>query len=77
MNNPKPDKEVPSKEEAVSPPSQVVPSNQSEDKAKFACAVSQNFELEVEHSILCQGCGEEVSKKETFNDLSLDLPRTK
>eukprot|EP00057_Strongylocentrotus_purpuratus_P022124 XP_011676598.1 PREDICTED: ubiquitin carboxyl-terminal hydrolase 37 isoform X1 [Strongylocentrotus purpuratus] len=78
VNNPKPDKEVPSKEvqEAVSPPSQVVPSNQSEDKAKFACAVSQNFELEVEHSILCQECGEEVSKKETFNDLSLDLPRT-
>ncbi|XP_063957614.1 ubiquitin carboxyl-terminal hydrolase 37-like isoform X2 [Lytechinus pictus] len=73
VNNPKTDKDI---QEAVSPPSQVVPSNQSEDKPKFACAVSQNFELEVEHSILCQECGEEISKKETFNDLSLDLPRT-
>ncbi|XP_071510622.1 ubiquitin carboxyl-terminal hydrolase 37-like [Diadema antillarum] len=61
--------------EATSPPCQVVPAKEEGSCLKFVCAVSQNFEMEVVHSILCQGCGEEVTKKETFNDLSLDLPR--
>ena len=67
----------PENQEPVSPPNQVVPSKQQGEGPKLVCAVTQNFELEVVHSILCQGCGEEVTKRETFNDLSLDLPRTK
>ncbi|XP_052103152.1 ubiquitin carboxyl-terminal hydrolase 37-like isoform X1 [Mytilus californianus] len=37
----------------------------------------QNFEFEVLHGIKCENCGEEVTKEEQFNDLSVDMPRTR
>lgn len=77
LNKRKAEKGIPlDAKDSTSPPSQVVPSDQSGEQAKFLCPVNQNFEIEVVHSILCQECGEEVTKKESFNDLSLDLPRT-
>ncbi|KAK3083221.1 hypothetical protein FSP39_017155, partial [Pinctada imbricata] len=36
---------------------------------------SQSFEFEVEHTISCTECGEEVNKTEQFNDVSLEMPR--
>ncbi|XP_078535361.1 ubiquitin carboxyl-terminal hydrolase 37 isoform X1 [Lissotriton helveticus] len=41
----------------------------------FSCPVICNFEFEVQHSISCKMCGEMVTKRERFNDLSIDLPR--
>ncbi|KAJ8367618.1 hypothetical protein AAFF_G00314050 [Aldrovandia affinis] len=43
----------------------------------YACPVGANMELEVQDTILCKGCGAIVTKRERFNDLSLDLPRRK
>ncbi|XP_063285340.1 ubiquitin carboxyl-terminal hydrolase 37 isoform X2 [Pelobates fuscus] len=43
----------------------------------YTCPVICNFEFEVQHSIICKMCGETVTKREQFNDLSIDLPRRK
>ncbi|KAM4698023.1 ubiquitin carboxyl-terminal hydrolase 37 isoform 1-T1 [Rhinophrynus dorsalis] len=43
----------------------------------YTCPVICNFEFEVQHSIICKICGETVTKREQFNDLSIDLPRRK
>ncbi|XP_073401497.1 ubiquitin carboxyl-terminal hydrolase 37 isoform X2 [Dendrobates tinctorius] len=43
----------------------------------YTCPVICNFEFEAQHSIICKLCGEKVTKREQFNDLSIDLPRRK
>ncbi|ETE71335.1 Ubiquitin carboxyl-terminal hydrolase 37 [Ophiophagus hannah] len=43
----------------------------------YTCPVIANLEFEVQHSIICKMCGETVTKREQFNDLSIDLPRRK
>ncbi|XP_064167774.1 ubiquitin carboxyl-terminal hydrolase 37-like [Anguilla rostrata] len=43
----------------------------------YTCPVAANMELEVQHTISCKDCGEVVTKREQFNDLSIDLPRRK
>lgn len=43
----------------------------------YTCPVAINMEFEVQHTITCKGCGEVVTKREQFNDLSIDLPRRK
>ncbi|OXB77116.1 UNVERIFIED_CONTAM: hypothetical protein H355_007763 [Colinus virginianus] len=43
----------------------------------YTCPVISNLEFEVQHSIICKTCGETVTKREQFNDLSIDLPRRK
>uniref|UniRef100_A0A7N9AQD4 Ubiquitin carboxyl-terminal hydrolase n=1 Tax=Mastacembelus armatus TaxID=205130 RepID=A0A7N9AQD4_9TELE len=43
----------------------------------YTCPVAVNMEFEVQHTITCKGCGEVVTKREQFNDLSIDLPRKK
>ncbi|XP_006036518.1 ubiquitin carboxyl-terminal hydrolase 37 isoform X1 [Alligator sinensis] len=43
----------------------------------YTCPVIANLEFEVQHSIICKVCGETVTKREQFNDLSIDLPRRK
>ncbi|KAJ8253087.1 hypothetical protein GJAV_G00208960 [Gymnothorax javanicus] len=43
----------------------------------YTCPVVANMELEVQHTICCKDCGEVVTKREQFNDLSIDLPRRK
>ncbi|TRY88848.1 hypothetical protein DNTS_016932 [Danionella cerebrum] len=43
----------------------------------YTCPVTTNMEFEVQHTITCKSCGEVVTKREQFNDLSIDLPRRK
>uniref|UniRef100_A0A9J8CMI1 Ubiquitin carboxyl-terminal hydrolase 37 n=1 Tax=Cyprinus carpio carpio TaxID=630221 RepID=A0A9J8CMI1_CYPCA len=43
----------------------------------YTCPVTVNMEFEVQHTITCKSCGEVVTKREQFNDLSIDLPRRK
>ncbi|XP_051786559.1 ubiquitin carboxyl-terminal hydrolase 37 isoform X2 [Erpetoichthys calabaricus] len=43
----------------------------------YTCPVVANVEFEVQHNITCKVCGETVTKREQFNDLSIDLPRRK
>lgn len=43
----------------------------------YTCPVITNLEFEVQHSIICKMCNETVTKREQFNDLSIDLPRRK
>uniref|UniRef100_H3BDY2 Ubiquitin carboxyl-terminal hydrolase 37 n=1 Tax=Latimeria chalumnae TaxID=7897 RepID=H3BDY2_LATCH len=43
----------------------------------YTCPVVASLEFEVHHSITCKMCGEMVTKREHFNDLSIDLPRRK
>uniref|UniRef100_A0A8C5GZN4 Ubiquitin carboxyl-terminal hydrolase n=1 Tax=Gouania willdenowi TaxID=441366 RepID=A0A8C5GZN4_GOUWI len=43
----------------------------------YTCPVGVNMEFEVQHTITCKGCWEVVTKREQFNDLSIDLPRRK
>ncbi|XP_028597904.2 ubiquitin carboxyl-terminal hydrolase 37 isoform X1 [Podarcis muralis] len=43
----------------------------------YTCPVIANLEFEVQHSIICKMCGETVTKREQFNDLSIDFPRRK
>uniref|UniRef100_X2AX39 Ubiquitin carboxyl-terminal hydrolase n=1 Tax=Capitella teleta TaxID=283909 RepID=X2AX39_CAPTE len=45
------------------------------DVSKLSNPTIENFECEVLHSISCLGCGEVLTKCESFNDLSLELPR--
>lgn len=41
----------------------------------YTCPVTVNMEFEVQHTITCRSCGEVITKREQFNDLSIDLPR--
>lgn len=43
----------------------------------YACPIICNVEFEVLHTIDCKTCSESVTKREQFNDLSIDLPRRK
>lgn len=43
----------------------------------YTCPVTVNMEFEVQHTIVCKSCGEVITKREQFNDLSIDLPRKK
>ncbi|XP_078083876.1 ubiquitin carboxyl-terminal hydrolase 37 isoform X2 [Mustelus asterias] len=43
----------------------------------YACPIVSNVEFEVLHTIGCKICCESVTKREQFNDLSIDLPRRK
>ncbi|XP_076088936.1 ubiquitin carboxyl-terminal hydrolase 37-like isoform X2 [Mytilus galloprovincialis] len=53
--------------------------NEETDRTPHECVnpTVQNFEFEVLHGIKCENCGEQVTKEEQFNDLSVDMPRTR
>ncbi|XP_068184773.1 ubiquitin carboxyl-terminal hydrolase 37 [Antennarius striatus] len=53
------------------------PGEEVETSRIYTCPVAVNMEFEVQHTITCKGCGEVVTKREQFNDLSIDLPRRK
>ncbi|CAB1346722.1 unnamed protein product [Coregonus sp. 'balchen'] len=62
------------------PPQQaaaVRPGEEADTSRTYTCPVVVNMEFEVQHTITCKGCGEVVTKREQFNDLSIDLPRRK
>lgn len=68
--------------EVSSAPSTVVtensgPGNEADTSRIYTCPVAVNMEFEVQHTITCKCCGEVVTKREVFNDLSIDLPRRK
>uniref|UniRef100_A0A672Y8P0 Ubiquitin carboxyl-terminal hydrolase 37 n=1 Tax=Sphaeramia orbicularis TaxID=375764 RepID=A0A672Y8P0_9TELE len=63
-------------EGATSSPS-VTPGEEADTSRIYTCPVAVNMEFEVQHTIICKGCGEVVTKREQFNDLSIDLPRRK
>ncbi|XP_015214688.1 ubiquitin carboxyl-terminal hydrolase 37 [Lepisosteus oculatus] len=53
------------------------PGEEATSSRIYTCPVVVNMEFEVQHTITCKGCGEIVTKREQFNDLSIDLPRRK
>uniref|UniRef100_I3KJB3 Ubiquitin carboxyl-terminal hydrolase n=1 Tax=Oreochromis niloticus TaxID=8128 RepID=I3KJB3_ORENI len=53
------------------------PGDEADTSRIYTCPVAVNMEFEVQHTITCKGCGEVVTKREQFNDLSIDLPRRK
>ncbi|XP_028289455.1 ubiquitin carboxyl-terminal hydrolase 37 [Parambassis ranga] len=53
------------------------PGEEADISRIYTCPVAVNMEFEVQHTITCKGCGEVVTKREQFNDLSIDLPRRK
>lgn len=53
------------------------PGEEVDTSRSYTCPVAVNMEFEVQHTIICKGCGEVVTKREQFNDLSIDLPRRK
>ncbi|XP_061579846.1 ubiquitin carboxyl-terminal hydrolase 37 isoform X1 [Cololabis saira] len=53
------------------------PGDEVDTSRIYTCPVAVNMEFEVQHTICCKGCGEVVTKREQFNDLSIDLPRRK
>uniref|UniRef100_A0A6Q2XKT7 Ubiquitin carboxyl-terminal hydrolase n=1 Tax=Esox lucius TaxID=8010 RepID=A0A6Q2XKT7_ESOLU len=62
------------------PPQQATaarPGEEADTSRVYTCPVVVNMEFEVQHTITCKGCGEVVTKREQFNDLSIDLPRRK
>lgn len=68
--------------EATSAPSTAVIENsclgdEADTSRIYTCPVAVNMEFEVQHTITCKCCGEVVTKREVFNDLSIDLPRRK
>ncbi|XP_049905864.1 ubiquitin carboxyl-terminal hydrolase 37 isoform X1 [Epinephelus moara] len=64
-------------QEATSSASKAEPGEEADISRIYTCPVAVNMEFEVQHTITCKGCGEVVSKREQFNDLSIDLPRRK
>ncbi|XP_077436234.1 ubiquitin carboxyl-terminal hydrolase 37 isoform X2 [Vanacampus margaritifer] len=60
-----------------SPVSKTDPSEEADTSRIYTCPVAVNMEFEVQHTITCKWCGEVVTKREQFNDLSIDLPRRK
>uniref|UniRef100_A0A8C7FJW6 Ubiquitin carboxyl-terminal hydrolase n=1 Tax=Oncorhynchus kisutch TaxID=8019 RepID=A0A8C7FJW6_ONCKI len=62
------------------PPQQAAaarPGEEANTSRIYTCPVVVNMEFEVQHTITCKDCGEVVTKREQFNDLSIDLPRRK
>uniref|UniRef100_A0A674BVX7 Ubiquitin carboxyl-terminal hydrolase n=1 Tax=Salmo trutta TaxID=8032 RepID=A0A674BVX7_SALTR len=62
------------------PPQQAAaarPGEEADTSRIYTCPVVVNMEFEVQHTITCKDCGEVVTKREQFNDLSIDLPRRK
>uniref|UniRef100_A0A8C6P1G6 Ubiquitin carboxyl-terminal hydrolase n=1 Tax=Nothobranchius furzeri TaxID=105023 RepID=A0A8C6P1G6_NOTFU len=57
--------------------SDVEPGEEADTSRLYTCPVAVNMEFEVQHTITCKCCGEVVTKREQFNDLSIDLPRRK
>ncbi|XP_013873136.1 ubiquitin carboxyl-terminal hydrolase 37 isoform X2 [Austrofundulus limnaeus] len=55
----------------------VEPGDGADTSRVYTCPVVVNMEFEVQHTITCKCCGEVVTKREQFNDLSIDLPRRK
>lgn len=53
------------------------PGDEADTSRIYTCPVAVNMEFEVQHTIMCKCCGEVVTKREVFNDLSIDLPRRK
>uniref|UniRef100_A0A674BWE2 Ubiquitin carboxyl-terminal hydrolase 37 n=1 Tax=Salmo trutta TaxID=8032 RepID=A0A674BWE2_SALTR len=53
------------------------PGEEADTSRIYTCPVVVNMEFEVQHTITCKDCGEVVTKREQFNDLSIDLPRRK
>ncbi|CAJ1078726.1 ubiquitin carboxyl-terminal hydrolase 37 isoform X1 [Xyrichtys novacula] len=53
------------------------PGEEADVSRVYTCPVAVNMEFEVQHTIICKCCGEVVTKREQFNDLSIDLPRRK
>lgn len=53
------------------------PGDEADTSRIYTCPVAVNMEFEVQHTIICKCCGEVVTKREVFNDLSIDLPRRK
>ncbi|KAM4558446.1 ubiquitin carboxyl-terminal hydrolase 37 isoform 2-T3 [Odontesthes bonariensis] len=51
------------------------PGEEADTSRIYTCPIAVNMEFEVQHTIVCKGCGEVVTKREQFNDLSIDLPR--
>ncbi|KAM4608577.1 ubiquitin carboxyl-terminal hydrolase 37 [Polymixia lowei] len=62
---------------ATSPAAKPEPGEEADTSRIYTCPVVVNMEFEVQHTITCKGCGEVVTKREQFNDLSIDLPRRK
>uniref|UniRef100_UPI003AAF3EB5 ubiquitin carboxyl-terminal hydrolase 37 isoform X1 n=1 Tax=Centroberyx gerrardi TaxID=166262 RepID=UPI003AAF3EB5 len=62
---------------ATSPAAKAEPGEEVDTSRIYTCPVVVNMEFEVQHTITCKGCGEAVTKREQFNDLSIDLPRRK
>nr|XP_046259112.1 ubiquitin carboxyl-terminal hydrolase 37 [Scatophagus argus] len=63
--------------EATSSAAKTEPGEEVDTSRIYTCPVAVNMEFEVQHTIICKGCGEVVTKREQFNDLSIDLPRRK
>uniref|UniRef100_A0AAQ5YZ71 Ubiquitin carboxyl-terminal hydrolase n=1 Tax=Amphiprion ocellaris TaxID=80972 RepID=A0AAQ5YZ71_AMPOC len=63
--------------DAASSSSSTEPGEDVDTSRIYTCPVAVNMEFEVQHTITCKGCGEVVTKREQFNDLSIDLPRRK
>ncbi|XP_037542228.1 ubiquitin carboxyl-terminal hydrolase 37 [Nematolebias whitei] len=59
------------------PEVKVEPGDEADTSRVYTCPVVVNMEFEVQHTITCKCCGEVVTKREQFNDLSIDLPRRK
>lgn len=64
-------------ENGVSASSKTEPGDEADTSRVYTCPVAVNMEFEVQHTITCKCCGEVVTKREQFNDLSIDLPRRK
>uniref|UniRef100_A0A8C7GEH1 Ubiquitin carboxyl-terminal hydrolase 37 n=1 Tax=Oncorhynchus kisutch TaxID=8019 RepID=A0A8C7GEH1_ONCKI len=64
-------------DEAPQQAAAVRPGEEADTSHTYTCPVVVNMEFEVQHTITCKGCGEVVTKREQFNDLSIDLPRRK
>ncbi|XP_077393556.1 ubiquitin carboxyl-terminal hydrolase 37 isoform X2 [Festucalex cinctus] len=60
-----------------SPVARTDPGEEADTSRIYTCPVAVNMEFEVQHTITCKLCGEVVTKREQFNDLSIDLPRRK
>uniref|UniRef100_A0A8C5H1D8 Ubiquitin carboxyl-terminal hydrolase n=1 Tax=Gouania willdenowi TaxID=441366 RepID=A0A8C5H1D8_GOUWI len=64
-------------EPTVSLAGKLEPGEEVDTSRIYTCPVGVNMEFEVQHTITCKGCWEVVTKREQFNDLSIDLPRRK
>ncbi|KAM8856582.1 ubiquitin carboxyl-terminal hydrolase 37 isoform 1-T2 [Spinachia spinachia] len=62
---------------STSPAAKAELGDEADTSRIYTCPVAVNMEFEVQHTITCKGCGEVVTKREQFNDLSIDLPRRK